>query len=240
MTVGALVISPHPDDAVLSLGASIGSHPNVRTHVWNVFSWQLYSLSGPASPDVVLAEECDAIGLIGADVTFAGLPEAGTRAPSARLSDLLGAERADLQTSPTSQLLSDVMAALRDVLSSQRPDVVFGPLGAGGHVDHVIAREALIAVTREVGSLPVALYEDLPYALNTSWREAALVSVAGAGFRLSPTFLSVPDEGRLKLQALGRYPSQLRPSQVQRVVDHGWSSENTKWGERIWWMTEAC
>lgn len=58
-----------------------------------------------------------------------------------------------------------VLAALAEI--SPRAAGVVAPLGIGGHPDHLVVRQAAIALSRR--GLPLGLYADIPYAARYGW-----------------------------------------------------------------------
>jgi LmbE family N-acetylglucosaminyl deacetylase len=102
------------------------------------------------------------------------------------------------------------------------PRAIYAPAGLGGHPDHLVAREAAIAIGRSAG-VPVSLYADLPYAVRVGWPhwvtgapprphlvpEARWERHLPAGVDLEPRVRALsPDETALKVRALETYRTQ--------------------------------
>jgi len=170
-----LVISPHLDDAVLSLGGSIAAWVDAGTRVVVA---SIYT-TGPALSELAprmrrfadyvtrRAEDEAACTLLGAETRYLDQTERAFRRPF-----LTGwgffrtpSDRGGFTT------LAQVTRAL-DSLRALEPDRIVLPLGVGNHVDHV---ETLIAATDWAianGLLDrVRFYEDF-YALSTAMRSA--------------------------------------------------------------------
>lgn len=94
------------------------------------------------------------------------------------------------------------------------PVVLVAPLGVGGHVDHVLARDAARDAGRRAGT-PVLHYADVPYSLQAS---------PDPGFTARHALRQVPlgGSGRAKQELVRQYATQaaaLFPGGVPRVDD---------------------
>jgi LmbE family N-acetylglucosaminyl deacetylase len=63
-----------------------------------------------------------------------------------------------------------VVSKIRRALELSNAGAFVLPLGLGGHVDHVSARDA--AMPAEMSALPLAFYEELPYAAHAGGEQA--------------------------------------------------------------------
>ncbi len=63
-----------------------------------------------------------------------------------------------------------VVSKIRRALEMSKAGAIVLPLGLGGHVDHVSARDA--AMPAETSALPLAFYEELPFAARAEGEEA--------------------------------------------------------------------
>lgn len=159
MTV--LYLSPHLDDAALS--ASIAIQRDLAQGepvVVATFFTEAHDGAARRSEDRAAME------VLGATPIHLGLvdfPERRGVAPSFRVLCVDRDEAAEAVD------LGAAEAALDALLTTVRPTRAVLPLGIGGHVDHrIVARLA-----PRVVDLPVAFYEDFPYAMVPSWVEAA-------------------------------------------------------------------
>jgi len=179
MAPTVLVISPHLDDAVLSIGGSIAAWvaEGARVVIASVYT------TGPALSEIAplmrkfadydtrLAEDAAACALLGAEIRRLGQVERAFRRPYLTNWNFFStpADRAGFAT------LATVTAAI-DTLSDLAPDRILVPLGIGNHVDHV---EAAIAATDWAiarGWLDrVSFYEDF-YAMSGTMRQAHFVA----------------------------------------------------------------
>ncbi len=179
MSETVLVVSPHLDDAVLSIGASIAAWTAAgsRVVIASVYT------TGPALAELApsmrkfadyetrRAEDAEACAVVGAEVRRLDQIERAFRKPYLSGWSFFSTppDRKGFTT------LAKVTAAL-DSLAKLAPDRILVPLGIGNHVDHV---EALIAATdwaNQRGWLDrVSFYEDF-YALSGTMRRRHFVA----------------------------------------------------------------
>ncbi|MDX2086733.1 MAG: PIG-L family deacetylase [Kofleriaceae bacterium] len=186
-----LVISPHLDDAVLSLGGSIAAWTSMGTRV---VVCSVYT-TGPALEQLApsmrrfadyttrRAEDDAACGVVGAEVRRLDQVERAFRPPFLTGWSFFTTpdDRAGFST------LARVTAAL-DALVSLAPDHILVPLGIGNHIDHVEAMLAACDWAAAHGWLDrLRFYEDF-YALAGTMRRKHFVSALHAWPRWqSPT-----------------------------------------------------
>jgi LmbE family N-acetylglucosaminyl deacetylase len=174
-----VVLSPHLDDAVLSVGALIArAAASGRTvEVWTAFT------DGPP-PEVVpprlrrfadyptrLAEDDAALALLGAGHRRLGLSERLWRSPAPGGS-LVGGLRAAFRTPRGRNGFQelDTLAELVTHLLADPDTEVLAPLGVGNHVDHVeVLLAVLLASARTKALSRLGFYEDF-YALADAAR----------------------------------------------------------------------
>jgi LmbE family N-acetylglucosaminyl deacetylase len=214
--VTSAILSPHPDDAVLSCWHLLAGDDEVC--VINVFSgtpahdeplgwWDRLTGAADATARMAerLAEDRRALALAGRAASNLGLLDAQYRGVEPALGPLVGAvaQRVD----PGTRLLA--------------------PAALGDHPDHELVRAA--ALELRARGFPVALYADLPHALQRGsprWvsengssagpdRTAAIWRRTLAATGIAPHAMSVAVHrlGRAvharKLEALGAYRTQL-------------------------------
>ncbi len=237
-----VVVSPHPDDAVLSVGGQL--HGTGATVV-DVFSRERWT-SRPHYVDrpelteqVLVAEERVACRVLGVDPVLGGLDDA----PQRRWQDGFLVDRPE--GTEVVRAEPEVASAVRDLL---RPHLggaaeVLAPLGHGGHVDHIHCREAVLALVAEgvVDPARVALYEDVPASLFAGVE--GLVGALGArlGAPLGAETRPVPELGvAAQAEALRAYRLQVPSGVVTRV---GRCSRRRAGGaggaERVWRLSEV-
>jgi LmbE family N-acetylglucosaminyl deacetylase len=199
-----LVLSPHPDDAVLSCGQFLARHPGAT--VATVFCgfpdaypdpprrWEELAGFEPGDDVVALRREEDrqALALLDArPVHLDGFPEAG------------------LQPDEPVATPQEVADALLPVVDEVDPTLVLCPLGLA-NPEHVTTHDAALLV-REQRPVPGWIaYQDVAYHHIPgllAWRVSRLFH---AGLWPTPVAMPIdPSEDR-KQRALAEYPSQVR------------------------------
>ena len=184
-----VVLSPHLDDGVLSAGNLLlalharGLPTTVATFFTEcsrpltlsarAFLRQCGATSAPELFAARRREDADAVAACGARALHASLPDALFRRrpgvptlvpelahvyPTWRFHLARGAvSPADAPTVATvERLIADLLAE-----PSELPTVLVAPMGVGGHVDHVLVRDAALRA-----GVPVVRYADVPYVLE--------------------------------------------------------------------------
>lgn len=190
------ILSPHPDDAVLSCFSSIKCSRIVITIFDGVDPdgglgwWDQHS--GAESPAQVrarrLAEDREALALAGSETTVAlGYPDRQYRRAALRRAEMIGR-------------IQPLCAGATCLLA---------PSAVGGHPDHVACRWLGMRVASRLG-IPVRLYGDIPYILDS--RAAGSIYVhggAGGRSKLELQTIDLTDEqAALKRRAAELYRSQ--------------------------------
>lgn len=222
-----LIVSPHLDDGVLSVGGlveyalAIGVRVVIATTFardsppaaeLSPFAVELHGRwnRGPNPYAGRRAEDVAAIELLGAELRHAPLHEALYRTDAAG-SFLYPTQESIFGPPAAGDEIGEALTALLDSwIDEFMPDLVLAPLGVGRHVDHVIVTSSLhrLATSRPID---VALYEDMPYATGIvpvfapDTVEAALERTPWpvAGAQLFPVGLDA------KLAAISAYASQI-------------------------------
>jgi LmbE family N-acetylglucosaminyl deacetylase len=157
--VSVAVLSPHPDDAVLS-------------------AWSVLRRPGP----VRVVNVCAGVPPPGPPPRWDGLT--GARDAAERMRERLAEDRAALARAGREAVYLDFLdhqyrapgpiepTALSSALSGAvgGSTELWAPAGIGGHPDHVQVREAALAL-RADGGPAVRLYAELPYAVRWGWPE---------------------------------------------------------------------
>ncbi len=182
---GLVVLSPHLDDAVLSLGALIAGQvrAGAPVEVWTVFTRAPAPGTVPrglrafADYTARIAEDDRALDLLGARPRRFDLPERVWRTPPAR--GLRAAFRTPAGRSGFAELerLAEIAGE-----ALARPGVrLLAPLGIGHHVDHVEVAVAVLTAALRLGATDrVGFYEDF-YALGNAARRRHPVTRSQAG-----------------------------------------------------------
>lgn len=254
-----LVVSPHLDDGVLSVGGLIeravakGAEVVVATAFTadtppdagvSPLALELHALwdLGPNPFEQRRAEDLASVSELGARVLHGNLLDALYRTDEA--GDPLYPTRQSVFGVPSERDdIGDVLVELLDTwITQMSPDLILGPLGVGRHVDHILTGEAVRRLAM-VRPLNVALYEDMPYATGL-FPVTAPDNVEAALARTSwqvtnPQVVSVDLSG--KLAAIAAYASQIAdifPNGLAfgSVLDTYMRRDDADgvFGERIW------
>jgi LmbE family N-acetylglucosaminyl deacetylase len=198
-----LVISPHFDDAVLSCGLLLSSHPG--SCVLTVFGGRPVTYPNPAST-------WDAAGGFRNHDDVVGLR---------RLEDMaalkaVNAEQAVLEycdeqyRSPGHRYpLKTLVRTITNEIRLRQPRLVVAPLGLG-HSDHWSASDAALAVRRQTACPDLILYEEQPYRQVPSHMAERISDLHLRGMDLISVLPDLDPDRTNKLNALSCYRSQLR------------------------------
>ncbi len=249
-----LFVSPHLDDAALACGGTIAAvtRTGQQAIILTVFAGRdrhrtltpraarYHAKCGMADFWTRRWEDVAACTTLGAGQVHLEFPEVLYRR------DRHGRPRVhtrdDLFSSLTDDdhlVLTEVTNALVRWLARLRPTAVYGPAGFGGHVDHALTSAAIQQVAAQPGDgshMPLALYEEMPYAVwpDSDRTYARLRSDA------TPKVREVTREDwQRKLAAIGAYRSQLRSiwndTDWQAALrEHARELTGGRLGERTW------
>lgn len=231
-----LVLSPHYDDAPLSLGQSLvdGLLARHRVTVGVVFSrsnWTVWfhptRSRWPLATAIRRSEETVNAARFRYRLRFGGLEETVLRTGIIASESFLNAD-----FDPTAPDAAEALAAVQTVVDTWAPrfDVLLAPLGLGDHVDHQLVREAAHRA-QEAGRV-VAFYEDRPYACSLT-DDAIAAHVAAFDGRLVRRRVSDPmgpaKHGRLW------YPSQFDDYFTGAIA----SDEQWQRSEHLWTLPDV-
>jgi LmbE family N-acetylglucosaminyl deacetylase len=219
-----IYLSPHFDDAVLSCGGLIfkQNRQGIQVEIWTVlagdpppgplseFARENHALWGVTSGEETVAmrkvEDEQAASIVGADLVHFDIPDCiYRRSPKG---EFLYTET--VITSPHAadrRLPARIAATLRSEL--RKDDLLVCPLALGGHVDHLLVRQAAESLRRRL-----LYYADVPYILNNPQTlEPAITSLASHLYPLPETALEVWLEGvtayRSQVDSLFKGPGTL-------------------------------
>ncbi|WP_405057999.1 PIG-L family deacetylase [Kribbella sp. NBC_01505] len=207
-----MVISPHLDDAVLSVGASLAAltaqgrdvtvctvFAGEPTPPFSEFARELHSISGLGDDAVAQRrqEDREATEILGVRSLHLPFLDAVYRQDETgwivESFDSLFERRTD------DALVEEIAQAIHKAFGDEWPAELWTCAAFGDHVDHRITRDAVARLAHE-HNLKLVLWEDFPYAAGQA--HAAVGQPA-----------CVPDVTRAHLQqkveAVARYPSQL-------------------------------
>lgn len=222
-----LILSPHLDDAVLSVG---GIMDRARSSGVTVFAGttftadaneavassprvkELHSLWGVGDNPTLIRREEDiaAVQSLSCDYLHGNLPDAIYRTDADGHALYATTRAVFSEPSPKERVWLPLRSLLEEWLKAIRPDIVLCPLAVGRHVDHVIVSEAFKAL-RSGAKPAVFLYEDMPYSAGFSPSgspDTVDKAISRSGWSVgSPISVSVKTEK--KALAVRTYKSQL-------------------------------
>ncbi|RSM99091.1 PIG-L family deacetylase [Nonomuraea sp. WAC 01424] len=220
-----LAISPHLDDAVLSVGAGLAqaAQDGAEVTVFTVFagiaeppfssvaaefhaSWGLSPDQN--APQYRRSEDIAALDHLGVNHRHGRFLDAiYRRSPDGRWLVDRG-ERPVVHPQPpdsNNELVSAAKDDIKSLIEEYDPTLLVTCVAVGNHVDHEITRDAALLAAEETG-VPIRLWQDLPYAADMS----SMPDLPN-GLQLGPPVLGfVEEEAReRKFQAVKHYASQL-------------------------------
>lgn len=233
------VVSPHPDDATLALGALLATCGGT---VVDVFTYETFTHRGyyreraELTARLLCEEEAVACRVLGVEHVLLGHHDAVLR--PAWADGFLETDRGNAPSPAAMEpdVYADVIADLLDCLPAEGP--VFAPLGVGGHADHLLARDATIAAFDVCGwdLSSLAFYEDMPYSLFVD-----PIAAGPSGRPLRSSLLPASDSAAgLKREALRAYRLQVAVGLADRVVRYGRrplgrpAASKHGFAERVW------
>lgn len=251
-----LVISPHLDDGVLSVGGIIERAVANRADVvvatavtadappgaeLSPFAVDLHEFWGLGPTPFARRRQEDAVSVssLGGRVLHGGLLDALYRTDAAGVA--LYATRQAIFSPPSDRDSIDgaLFRLLNGWMDETQPDLVLAPLAVGRHVDHVVTTNALRRLA-EARPMKVALYEDMPYStglfppLAPDSVEAALERTAWQVTGSQAISVALP----AKLNAIAAYASQIAdifPNGLDfRSVLEDYMGRDGGFAERIW------
>lgn len=233
--VKVLVLSPHYDDAPLSLGQSMhdGELRRHRVTVGVVFgrsNWTRWfhpkRWRWPIASAIRGGEEARNAARFRYRVRVSSLEESILRTGDLRSESFLDGSFVAAE----SDALDAVSAQLRKWVVDY--DVVAAPLGIGDHVDHQLVAEAARRLM-DAGT-PMAFYEDRPYACVLSEDD-----LAAAAKQIDPRLVRRPVSGPMDMGKYGRvwYPSQFDDFYLTAIAididnahrEHVWVLPDSPW-----------
>lgn len=179
------VLSPHPDDAVLSCGGIITQATMAGQRV------VVITINAGDPPRAALAwpsvrnahrdwglgddamaqrrqEDHQALALLGADGIWCDLLDRLYRDPAPRRRGRLARAVAAMLGHPAERRDAELVAErVRPLLTSLAPERVLAPLAIGEHPDHLAA--CRVGLAWRAQGHAVGFYEDVPYSFNREW-----------------------------------------------------------------------
>jgi LmbE family N-acetylglucosaminyl deacetylase len=182
-----LAISPHLDDAVLSFGASLARarQGGAEATVFTVFAGipkppysamaeRLHASWGFSpdqdAPSCRRKEDIAALDYLGVNYRHGPFQDViYRRSPDGQW--LVGGDRRPAigRRSPAdnSDLIAEIKGGISSLIDELEPTLLVTCVANGNHIDHQITRDAALLAAREK-AVPLALWQDLPYAADES------------------------------------------------------------------------
>jgi LmbE family N-acetylglucosaminyl deacetylase len=218
--VDTIILSPHPDDAALSVAHALLASHGESVMVVDVFSqtawWRLSDSAGDLDEiqRVRFAEEQLMARMANAKLRVLGLPEALLR----------GHALADLFKSDIDHRDNEVKAKLDDAvkqIAAEHPHAHwYLPMAVGRHIDHRIAKDAASCALKEAGVRSIWFYEELFYA--------AEAATAHPGGQLKPLDM------KWKLELCRVYWSQFSAGRLSILEEYALRIGAGKAVEKVW------
>lgn len=246
-----VVLSPHRDDAAFSLGLAIEHwlRQGHRVTVLNCFTESEYA---PYS-DVDLVHPHDRPSFVSAvrrreDLAWSKLLGKGLQFHDLTLMDAplrLACPVEDVlhvEVRAGDRALARVRGAMEKLGKGQPAGTIaFAvPLALGGHIDHRIAHQAALEVLT-TSEVPLAFYEDLPYAAWPGVEETIPAAVSQLQRDLQPVFAEEPAadvaaQSRRKFRMAECYDSQVDSAVVQTMAEYAahLGGRERQWANAAW------
>jgi LmbE family N-acetylglucosaminyl deacetylase len=234
-----LVLEPHMDDAVLSVGGLLWARRaecefTIVTIAGRSNFTSYYNLERDyLDVDVVSALRCAESRLlaraVGGRHVAVDLPEAPLRyRPGPWTLDWFrrhhGSVSAFIGHMSGPEELREWTAVIRKALRDHPADEVWAPIGVGPHTDHELARNAFLTILREEPGLlsrcVVRLYQEVPYAAQFPRFTAALVEeLTRSGARLELETVPVSEAFADKLRLISLFGSQFKLAALRPGIE---------------------
>jgi len=218
--VDTIIVSPHPDDAALSVAHLLLASHGESVMVLDLFSqtawWRFSDSSGDLDEiqRVRFAEEQLMCRMASAKLRVLGLPEALLR--GRRMDELFSGEIGDRDREVGRQICD----ALREIVREHTHANWYLPLGVGGHIDHRIAKDSASRVLKECGVRSVWFYEEMFYAAETGPKRS--------GGQLRPVNV------KWKFELCRVYWSQFSAGRLNILEEWAYAVGEGKAVERVW------
>ena len=233
-----VVIEPHMDDAALSVGGRLlHRRGRCRITILSVVKWSNFTsylllkrsiVNVNDVTDLRLRESALVARFLGAEHCCLDWSDAPIRFWPAQSWSLTTVEKfkADPHTFvklfPSSKQVALLAQQLAEALGSLAPDELWIPMGLGDHIDHRTTRSACLLALADardrLSSVPVSMYEDLPYASNSGHAAQITDALTKSGASLIRLTEDVTDVFEEKLRAVSIYGSQFKLSYMGPVL----------------------
>ena len=192
--------------------------------VANFFTKQKYSRK--INTDIWLEEEVVWKNLSVKKINFSFL-EAGMRGRK-RLSQILQCNMKELNTIEY-VMISRIQKELEQLVQRYAVDRVMVPAGIGGHIDHIIVREAALNFVK---SENCKLYFESPYLINRAWLTKGIDEIEQR-YNCSIHKVNVTDVISMKEEKLALYKSQFSEREIKKMLQASFNPEKNIFEEYI-------
>ena len=227
LTLSIAVVSPHPDDAALSIGGILARKRCSSISIVTCFSesCSIETTDTDITTKVRLAEDEAYVEFIGARLVRLGFPDTNVRTNVGRY---------PVDSTAEGLLREKLCGDLRSALSKIEYDLVFVPSAIGAHADH---EHCKVAALQSCDSQTLMFYEDLPYAQFDGGADLIGQRLGAQFWHLEAREIELTRaEINLKLRGLDFYGSQIPPS-WRRDVERYASAimlQSGAYAERLW------
>lgn len=186
-----LLIEPHPDDVVLSMGASL---LQLIEDAMDVMCLCIFTKGG--QEESIRKEESYYIWKeqLGSRIIFGELTDYAYR-KAERTSELA-----------TFRRCTDL---IQKVISEEKPDFLIGPMGIGEHIDHSLVNQALFEIGKKEKK-KILFYEDFPYSTRDKYYYMKAVNKGKKKWNLNPIYNPVKKHVENKTKLCMAYQSQFQ------------------------------
>jgi LmbE family N-acetylglucosaminyl deacetylase len=232
-----VVVEPHPDDAVLSVGGMLLHRRNLcRLTIVSIVEHSNYTSfleSGRRLIDcghvrgIRTSESRLATAVLGARHVSLGWSDAPIRFWPRELWDLKTMERFNRDRTPFTRRFPDlsdittIAERLLEVLVELEPDEIWIPMGLGNHVDHRTTRSAclqILANSKEYANTKVLMYEEVPYGIGTRDADRLIDALEKNGASMVRQTEDISDVFEQKMRLISIYASQFKASAIRPRV----------------------
>ena len=206
-----IIISPHVDDAFLSLGGFLsGSHR--KNKIINIFSYSNYAVFSKDLTTETVSEIRRKEELLNCDITktnvnFLGVCEGRLRGYKKWDSEPLWFAEEKLITALTSTISREIKTTKR----------IFFPMAIGHHTDHLIMSNIGLKLAQKFDN--IQFYEDMPYVAYNKLRRYSAINPILHQRYLSSELLQYSPKAKSLL--CSNYESQLKPGQKNKILRYG-------------------
>jgi LmbE family N-acetylglucosaminyl deacetylase len=230
---GTVILSPHSDDAALSLGGvlcrKIIECPTSLITIFgrtNYLQRSAFQADHESVTTLRKFEDLSFAKSVGVNLHYLDFPEAGLRyGPSF---EKVFADK--IQTDDC--IPSNLPLVIQQIIERENPKYIYIPLGIGLHRDHLIVNRLSRMIAPH--DIPFCIYyEDLPYAGYLSEGQI-LKHVNALHSRAEPIYVPIDNVITEKLEKLSLYRSQIRDVDQAIVRFHANRWEKDRYYERVW------